>query len=223
MLKELELNPNALMDLNTFYHMYKTMVNSSFDEEDPEKKIMVTWAINGVSAAFERFCNRPLKAQDYSYKVGDANYNLAYTTFDPPPKNVFWFPTYPVNSLTTFLVFGNAVTPSTNSLATDGYILYNRTGKLVYDQGFYIGYYKTIQTEWNGGYKEGSYEMAELQVLCFRMVNSLLQSKSNPLLQSETIGGYKYQLFSPTLINAMRGLSPDVYSGLGRFRREAIG
>lgn len=223
MLKELALNPNAIMDLNTFYHMYKSLVNSAFDEEDPEKKIMITWAINGVSAAFERFCNRPLKAQDYTYKVGEDDYDESNSIFDPPPKNVFWFPTYPVNSLTTLLVFGIEVKPSTNSLATDGYILYNKTGKLIYDQGFYVGYYKTIKVEWNGGYDADSYEMAELQVLCFRMVNSLLQSKSNPLLQSETIGGYQYQLFSPTLINAMRGLAPDVYSGLGRFRREAIG
>jgi hypothetical protein len=94
---------------------------------------------------------------------------------------------------------------------------------LIYDQGFYYGYYKTIQVEWNGGYEDSSYEMAELQILCFKMINALLQSKSNPMLQSETIGGYQYQLFSPTLTNTMRGMAPDVYAALGRYRREAIG
>lgn len=223
MLDTLTLNANALLDLNTFYHMYKTLVNSNLDEDDPDKKIMITWAINGVSESFERFCNRPLKARDYSYLPADASYNPDFAIFDPPKANVFWFPTYPVNSLTTFLVYDTAVTASTDNLATDGYILYNKTGKLIYDQGFYIGYYKTIKTKWNGGYSTTSYELAELQMLCFKMINALLQMKSNPLLQGETIGGYQYQLFSPTLINTMRGMAPDVYAALGRYRREAIG
>jgi hypothetical protein len=223
MLQDLSLNANALLDLNTFYHMYKTLVNPNLDEEDNDKKIMITWAINGVSEQFERFCNRPLKARDYSYLPADASYNPDRSIFDPPPKNVFWFPTYPVNSLTTLLVYDVAVAASTDNLATDGYILYNKTGKLIYDQGFYYGYYKTIKVKWNGGYSATSYEMSELQMLCFKMVNSLLGMKSNPLLQSETIGGYQYQLFSPTLINTMRGMSPDVYANLGRYRREAIG
>lgn len=223
MLQSLSLNSNALMTLDMFYHMYKTMISGSLDEGDPDKKIMVTWAINGVSEAFERFCNRTLKARDFSYDPQDKDYDEDNSTFDPPPKNVFWFPTYPVNSIASFVVYGVNVPVSTNNLATDGYILYNKTGKLIYDQGFYLGFYKTIKVNWNGGYDDDSYEMGELQMLAFKMINALLQSKSNPLLQAETIGGYQYQLFSPTLINTMRGMAPDVYASLGRYRREVIG
>jgi len=223
MLQDLPLNANALMSLETYYHMYKMIINSSLDEEDQDIKIAVTWAINGISEDFEKFCNRTLKARTFSYNPDSADYNVAYSTFDPPPGVIFWFPTFPVNSITRFLILGTEIIPSTNNLATDGYILYNKTGKLVYEQGFERGYYKTIQVEWNGGYAETSYEMSELQMLCFKMVNSIMQSKANPLLQGETIGGYQYQLFSPTLINSMRGLSPDVYASLGRYRREVIG
>jgi hypothetical protein len=223
MLRELTLNSNALIDLETFYHMYKMLVNSSLDEDDADRKITITWAINAVSAAFERFCNRPLVARDYTYEVGHTNYNDNMSVFDPPPSNIFWFPTYPVNSITTFLVYGSAVTASTNNLATDGYILYNRIGKLIYEQGFYYGYYKTIQVKWNGGYLVDSVERDELQNLCFKMIKALLAATANPMVQSETIGGYQYQLFSPFVISQMKGLAPDVLQALGKYRREPIG
>jgi hypothetical protein len=218
-----QLQPNALLSLEEFYSLFKALVNSSVDDEDPDKQATVTWAINGVSTSFERFCNRRLKARDYSYDKDSLNYDPDYSIFDPPKYNVFFFPTYPVNSLTTFMDNGTVITASVDSLAIDGYVLYNKAGKLIYDQGFEQGYYKSIKAVWNGGYTEGSVEMSELQMLCFKMVNVVLQQKSNPMLQSETIGGYQYQLYSPTLINSMRGMTPDVYSPLGRYRRESIG
>lgn len=223
MLQTLELNANALIDIETFYHMFKILVDGSLDEEDPDKKITITWAINSVSKAFESFCNRPLKAQDYTYDQTKAWYSQSMSIFDPPRYSTFFFPTYPINSVTIFTVRDIIIPLSTNGLATDGYILYNKTGKLIYEQGFDYGYFQTIKTSWNGGYNIESDEMAELQALCFKMVKAILTAQSNPMLQSETIGGYQYQMFSPTVISNMKGMSPDVFQSLGRYKREAIG
>jgi hypothetical protein len=232
------LTNNALMDLDTFYQMYQQQVDPNFTSDGGVRDDFISRTINSASTVFDKFCNRRLKAQWYSYDIADEDpideldpnednivyeYNLGYCIFDPPKFNNFWFPTYPVNSITSFLIRDVAVTESTDYLATDGYILYKNKGLLIYDQGFDFGYYKTIKVKWNGGYEADSPEMFELQYLLFESIKTIINSPQNPLLQSETIGGYQYENYSATVINTLKGFAPNIFANLGRFRKESIG
>lgn len=233
-----DLASNALMDLKTFYRMYQQQVDPNFTEDAGNRDEFVTRTINAASTIFDKFCNRRLKAQWYSYDPVDAapideddpeedgivyEHNLEYTIFDPPKGYVFWFPTYPVNTITIFSVRDVTITPSTDYLATDGYVLYNKQGKLIYEQGFDFGYYRTIKVKWNGGYANNSFEMFELQQLLFESIKVMINAPQNPLFQSETIGSYQYENYSATVLNNLKGMSPQTFANLGRFRRESIG
>jgi hypothetical protein len=226
---------NALLDLTSFYSMYQQQVNSSYETDDggPVDEFVIR-SINAASTTFEKFCNRRLKAQYYSYDPDDAdpqkvgagilyNYDLEYTVFDPPKNSRFWFPTYPINSITKFLVRDVEVTPSINYLATDGYILYKNQGYLIYEQGFDFGYYKCVKVKWNGGYEDGSDEMYQLQHLLFQSMKTIISAPENPLLQSETIGSYQYQNYSGFVLNTLKAFSPEIFVNLGRYRKESIG
>jgi hypothetical protein len=233
------LAANALLDLETFYVMYQQQVNSSYETDDggPVDEFVIR-SINAASTTFEKFCNRRLKAQYYSYDPADALpiddqdpnednivylYDTEYSIFDPPKSNRFWFPTYPINSINIFSIRDVVVSPSTDYFATDGYILYKNTGLLVYDQGFDYGYYRCVKVKWNGGYLDGSDEMYQLQHLLFQAVKTIISAPENPLLQSETIGSYQYQNYSGFVLNSLKAYSPEIFVNLGRYRRESIG
>lgn len=220
---DITLNANALMDLDTFYTLYQQLVDPTIKGDGADQDQMVVFLINAVSTAFERFCNRPLVHRTFHYDDGEADYAPEYTIFDPPPYNTFWFPTYPVTAITSFLIRGTAITETTDNLATDGYVLYKKTGKLIYDQGFDIGYYKTINVAWAGGYQSTDVEYHELQSLLFQTIKSLRNQPRNPILKSEKIGQYAYETHSAYLVSVMKGLAPEVFQGLGRYRREPIG
>jgi hypothetical protein len=233
------LAANALLDLESFYSMYQQQVNSSYETDDggPVDEFVIR-SINAASTTFEKFCNRRLKAQYYSYDPDDAlpideedpneddivyTYDLDYTVFDPPKNSRFWFPTYPINSITEFLVRDVEIIPSTNYLATDGYILYKNQGYLIYEQGFDFGYYKCVKVKWNGGYLDGSDEMYQLQHLLFQSIKTIISAPENPLLQSETIGSYQYQNYSGFVLNTLKAFAPEIFVNLGRYRKESIG
>jgi len=226
---------NALLDLESFYSMYQQQVNSSYETDDggPVDEFVIR-SINAASTTFEKFCNRRLKARYYSYDPDDAdpqkvgagilyNYDPEYTVFDPPKNSRFWFPTFPINSITEFLVRDIEIIPSTNYLATDGYIIYKNQGYIIYEQGFDFGYYKCVKVKWNGGYLDGSDEMYQLQHLLFQSVKTIISAPENPLLQSETIGSYQYQNYSGFVLNALKSFSPEIFVNLGRYRKESIG
>jgi hypothetical protein len=233
------LAANALMDLETFYAMYQQQVNSKYlsDDGGPIDEFVIR-TLNSTSTIFEKFCNRRLKARYYSYDPADVapinnedpledgivyEYDPDYTIFDPPDYNKFYFPTYPVNSIQKLLITDVEVTASTDYLATDGYVLYNKRGLIIYDQGFDYGYLKNVKVKWNGGYADGTNEMYELQWLLLQAMKFVINAPANPLLQSETIGSYQYQNYSGFVLNTLKGFSPEVFVNLGRFRREPIG
>lgn len=218
------LNENALIDTTYFYQMY-----SEEDWiEDEKEKAMIEAIINAVSSEFEKFCNRKLVARNYTYDSGDTDdYDvklLHYAVFDAPKDYTFWFPTYPVNTVSEFVISGTAISEAAadDYDASDGYILYRRKGKIFYGQGYDFNYRQNIQVKWNGGYTEEHEEMADLKYLCFSAIKQFMNAPDNEMLQSERIGNYTYKLMSPEFQQQLRGLAPTIFENLMPFKKVAF-
>jgi len=221
----MKFSTNALINIE----YYRNMMGIDSLEQGTTEKIIGT--INFVSNVFERFCNRTLKAQDFDYAetiivddvvIANPVYSEKYAIFDGVNGNDFYFPTYPVNSVTTFLLNGDVITEATDYDDFEGYHLYNSRGKLIYYGGFYPGYYRNIKFKWNGGYKTTDAEMEELKFLCFDMVKTLMNTPLNSNLASERIGNYAYTNYSPSALKELQGLNATVFAGLKRYRKEVI-
>lgn len=204
------LSANAFID----YAYYNSIFGTTYAVTD-EKLIIL---INTVTEIFETVCNRFLKARDFSYISTDVAYNPEFSIFDPPEKDIFYFPTYPVNTLTTFKISGTIITSATDYDGDDGYVLYNNIGKLVYTDGFDFGYFKNIETKWNGGYASGSHYYSSLQYWSALAVNKFLNNPVDSELVSESIGNYKYTK-NPEYLSQFKGLFPDVYLNLLQLRK----
>jgi len=205
---------------------YKTMMGlSSLDQATTDKVINL---INKATVAFEDFCNRPLKARTFDYAPLDgqgqdnADYSERYAIFDGITGVEFYFPTYPVNSVTSFYINDVEIIAATDYSDLTGYHLKNAVGKLVYYGSFYYGYVKNIKAKWNGGYTANHAELEELKYLCFDMVRTLVNVPNNPNLQSEKIGNYSYTNYSPLMLKEMQGLNAQIFSDLRRYRKEVI-
>ena len=217
----MSLNMNAIMDEDYFNNMW---------EGDEVDSVVLEHLINAASTAFEIICKRNLIERTYTFTLSEQDaetkieYNLSYTTFDAPKNNIFWFPTYPVASITSITVSGTAVTVANDYTADDGYVLYSNNGKLIYNEGFDYPYLQNVQIKWKGGYSSSSFEIAHLRYLMFLTMKDLLNAPANMQYQSETIGQYSYKTVSPNqLAGMLQGLSPKVFADLSKYRREAIG
>ena len=216
------LNYNAIIDITYFNQMWQG------EAIDPDR---LENLINGISAAFDQFCNRPLVECVYTNVEGsqdlDADvpvvYNLDMTVFDAPPRTTFWYPTYPVASITSFSISGTAILPTTTYIADEGYILYRKAGKLIYDYGFDYPYRNNIITVWQGGYSLSSPEMSHLRYLCFLAIRDIINSPQNMTYESEKIGQYSYKTVPTYFLKTLQGLSPKVFSDMSKYRREVIG
>jgi len=218
------LNDNALIDTTYFYQMHS---DDDFLENEKEKT-MIEDMINAVSSEFEKFCNRKLKARDYTHDDQADEYDvklLHYCIFDAPREYVFWFPTYPINSLSELLVSGLeiSVAETDDYDASDGYLLYSKKGKLIYGQGFDYNYLQNVKIKWNGGYTDDHEEMADLKYLCFSAIKQFMNAPDNEMLQSERIGNYTYKLMSPEFQKQLRGLAPTIFENLMPYKKVAFG
>lgn len=220
----IELIEKALIDGEYFYQMWDG------GELDSDK---LNNTINAVSTSFELFCNRPLKEFSYTYDPDDEEDNEGnptgiyyvpeYTIFDGPQSTFLYLPTYPIDSITELLITDVEIIPSTTYLADVGYMLYEKTGKIIYDYGFDYGYLKNVKIKWKGGYPEDSIEMAQLKFLCFSAIKDLLVSEEHiGNYESEKIGNYSYKIMSPFLITKLQGLSPNIFYNLKKYRREVF-
>jgi len=215
------LNPNAIIDSDYWGQVYTGA------DRDPEQ---LDELINFASSLFESFCNRQLVERVYTYVSDDENeennifYKPEYTVFDAPINNVFWFPTYPVKSITSFSISGSVITEAitTDYTATDGYILKKSIGKLIYAYGFDYSYLQNIYIVWSGGYSVNDSEFSILRHLCFLFIKDLINSPKNMTLKSEKIGQYNYATIPTNLLSRFYGLSPFVFNSLKKFRREVF-
>lgn len=220
----MSLNKNALID-STYYF---TQSGDSDILEDERAKTMIEDMINAVSTQFEIFCNRVLKERTFTYDDSDSeNYDvnfLHYAIFDAPKAATFWFPTYPVASVTSFYVSGTEITVADEDDydASDGYILYNRRGKLVYSQGFDYPYLQNVKVIWKGGYADESQELSELKYLCYMAIKNYVNAPENSMMESERMGNYTYKLMSPFFQKELRGYSPQIFENLMKYRKVAF-
>lgn len=219
----MKLNANAL--INTDYYIGLSGVANT----DITDKIIAN--INYISNVFEKVCNRPLKARNFDFEptilVGNVvtdnpDFDEKYSVFDGIEGNDFYFPTYPVNSITTLRINDVDILPASSYDDLTGYHLYNSRGKISYFGSYYYGYNKNVKIKWNGGYTETMLEMSELKYLCFNMIQTMINTPANPNLQSEKIGNYSYTNYAPSVIKDLQGLNPTVFAGLRRYRKEVI-
>jgi len=221
----MELNSAALIDLE----YYDSLAGTSYAEAASADNIIAS--INYVSSMFEKFCNRPLKARTFDYaetilvddvETENPDYSEKYSIFDGEEGNVFYFPTYPVNTISKLLINDVEILPATSYDDLSGYHLYKSKGKINYFGGFYPGYNKNVKIKWNGGYTSSDMELEELKFLCFDMIKTLLNAPTNPNLQSEKIGNYAYTNYSTQALKELQGLNATVFAGLKRYRKEVI-
>jgi hypothetical protein len=213
----MSLLTTALIDID----YYETM--SGEDTTDITDRIENL--INITTISFEKFCNRLLKARDFDYLSTSSDYNQLYTIFDGIEGKQFYFPTYPVNTLTTLVISDLTITAATDYDDLDGYHLYNSRGMLIYHGGFDFGYNKNVKIKWNGGYTANHEDMEELKYLCFDMVRTMNQNIENAMnttLKSEKIGNYAYTNFEPGTMYKMQGLNPNVFAALKKYRKEVF-
>lgn len=216
----MSLNANALLDKTYFEQMWQ---GEDIDQDRLENMI------NAISSAFEKFCNRTLKERAFTFVEGEEDtdsgiyYSLEYTIFDAPPKTTFWFPTYPVAEVSFFEISGVEISLATDYEASNGYMLYNRTGKLVYAYGYDYPYLQNVRVKWKGGYPDSSAEMSQLKYLAFLAIKDVINAPQNMTYESEKIGQYSYKTIPTYFMKSLQGLSPKVFSDISKYRREAIG
>ena len=219
----MSLNYNALLTVNEFNTFW---TGAMYEEQDPR----LIAIINATSVAFENICNRRLKEMIFTPTESEEDltasipivYDERYSFFDNVQGNFIYLPTFPVDSITSMTINGTAVTASDDYDADEGYILYKKTGKIVYDQEFYEGYYKNVRIKWQGGYPAASPEMDHLKFLAFNTIKDILNSPSSGKMKSEKIGRYQYTLYDSEQLTNLSSFSPEVYSNLMYYRKESI-
>ncbi len=218
------LNKNALID-----SMYYFQMSDTADLIEDEKiKLMTEDLINAVSTQFEKFCNRTLKERTFTHDITDTtNYDanfLHYCIFDAPKMASLYLPTYPIASITKLEISGVeiSVAASDDYDASNGYILYNSAGRIIYSQGFDFPYLQNVKIIWKGGYNDDHSEMSDLKYLCFMAIKNYVNAPENTTMESERMGNYAYKLMSPYFQKELRGYSPQIFENLMKYRKVAF-
>ena len=218
------LNKNALIDSTYYFQM-------SDEEdllEDERIKNMIEDLINAVSTQFEKFCNRFLVERTFTYDIADTvNYDvnlLHYSIFDAPKLGFLYLPTYPVSSITKLEISGVEISAAASDDydASDGYMLYNAAGKIIYSQGFDFPYLQNVKIIWKGGYNDDHPEMSDLKYLCYMAIKNYVNAPDNSMMESERMGNYTYKLMSPLFQKELRGYSPQIFENLMKYRKVAF-
>jgi hypothetical protein len=219
----LTVSENSFIDVDDFNLMAgSTIVPVSSSTQSADELRLIT-LINTVILFMEKFCDTLLKARDFSYVVGETAYNPEYSIFDPPEGTSFWFPVIPVNSITTFLISDEVITPATTYEADDGYVLYSQKGNLFYYGGFDYGYRKNIKIKWNGGIVENTNDYTELQYLQYLFVKYLWDDDPvNDNIISETFSNYAYKKSNVKDLAEYLGIPMFVFNRLYNFKRHNI-
>jgi hypothetical protein len=220
--------PVAISDISFINLSYYNMLNLSDIASGSDEGDRLSSIINSNILIMEKFCNRPLKARNFYYEApveeleGEIyNYDEKYSTFNPPEGTSFWFPTYPVNSITEFLITGTAISPSTDYTGDDGYILYKSKGNLYYSGGFDYGYFNNVKIKWNGGYSSSHIEdYNQLQYIQFLFTKFLYDNDPiNDSIIKETLSNYSYTRANPKDLADFMGIPILVFNLLNSYRR----
>jgi len=187
------------------------------DVEDIDDKNKVHHIMNFSISFMEDFCNRKLKARDFSYVIGseddeNTDYDEKYSIFDSKKGTIFYFPTYPVNSISALYISGVEIVAATYYLDTEGYFLYKESGKLVYYDGFDYDYNQNIKIKWNGGYSSTDLHYSELQYIQYNIAKKFIEEDIiDTGLLSESLGNYRYSKATPEEMSETMGLPVFIF------------
>lgn len=212
---------NSFIDVDDFNMMAgETLVPVSSSTQSVDEMRLVT-LINTVVGFMEKFCNRLLKARTFSYLPADIlTYDPKHSIFDPPQGDTFWFPTAPVNSITTFMISDEVITPATTYDADDGYVLYASKGSLFYYDGFDYGSKQNVKVKWNGGIASGTDDYTQLQYIQYLFVKYLFDDDpTKDDLISETFSNYAYKKANIKDLAKYLGIPMFVFNRLALYRR----
>ena len=216
----IEVSANSFIDVNYFNLMANVeLVSITYGQAFNE--IRLIYLINSAISFMEKFCNRLLKARDFSYLPADiSSYDSKNSIFDGPNGNIFRFPVIPVNGITTFMISDEIITPATNYNADDGYVLYSSKGELYYYDGFDYGSKQNVKVKWNGGIVEGTDDYGQLQYIQYLLARQLFDSDPiNDIIVSETFSNYSYKKASIKDLADYLGLPVFVFNRLELYRR----
>lgn len=211
------LSENCFIDLTYFNIMTGLTISVGSNDE-----LKFNNLCNSVVSLMEGYCGRPLKSRRFSYVSSDYNYDPENTIIlNPPSGDTFYFPTYPVSNIEEFNIDDVEITPATDFSGSDGYILFNKQGKMVYYNGF--GTY--ITCIYTGGYDYLLHpdQFDDLQYITYLLISELwFASPGSTQLASEKIGNYSYTNFDIKQVSKTLGLSPSVFYKLGKYKRYFI-
>lgn len=220
----LTVSANSFIDVDDFNMMAgETLVPVSSSTQSADEMRLIT-LINSVVGFMEKFCNRLLKARTFSYLPADIlTYDPQHSIFDPPKGDTFWFPTAPVNSITTFMISDEVIIPTTNYDADDGYVLYAVKGSLFYYDGFDYGSRQNVKVKWNGGIAVDTDDYTQLQYIQYLFVKNLYDNDpSNDDIIAETFSNYSYKKSTSKDLATYLGIPSFVFNRLALFRRHVI-
>ncbi|MDY0313749.1 MAG: hypothetical protein RBR32_01600 [Bacteroidales bacterium] len=217
-MSNLTVTLNSFIDIAFFEMLYQSEVSNE------DERFRLVNIINFVTVMMEEICGRNLKARDYTYDSESNDYDQQYSIFDPPNGTVFWFPTYPVNSITTLIISDDTISAASDYDDNEGYFIYKESGKLVYEYGFDPGYYQNVKVAWNGGYNSSHRKYQELQNLQYLITKKIYDSdvESDSEMISEQLDNYKYIKADPNKLSKFLSISPFVFHNLMRFKRHSF-
>lgn len=137
---------------------YKVM----FGEVDDEEQDKYQTLINQASSRIEAFCNRSLKATDYT--------TTAALILDGSGTDTLIVPHFPVNSITKLYVDTSRAFAATSEIASTEYVLYSRQGLITLYDSRFPAKPACVKLECNAGYAATDADWQIIQSACYELV-----------------------------------------------------
>ncbi|RJX29178.1 MAG: phage gp6-like head-tail connector protein [Desulfarculus sp.] len=117
--------------------------------------------IEAVSAQFNAFCDRKLRARDYSHLAEDPDYDPANALLSGSGYPELLLPQYPVISLTTLVVDGREVAPAAGG---SGYALDAAAGVVSLTSGVFPRGWHNVGLVYRAGFSAAPADLAQAAV-----------------------------------------------------------
>lgn len=137
---------------------YKTMFGISDDDEQDKYQTL----INQASSRIEQFCNRNLKAADYS--------TTAALILDGSGTDTLIVPHFPVNSISKLYIDTGRTFAATSEVSSDEYVLYAKSGLITLYSDIFPAYPACVKLECNAGYAATDADWQIIQSACYELV-----------------------------------------------------
>ena len=137
---------------------YKAMFGETSDDEQDKYQIL----INQASSRIEQFCNRSLKATDYT--------STAALILDGSGTAGLVVPHFPVNSITKLYVDSSRAFAASSEIASTDYVLYTKSGLITLLTSRFPALPACVKLECNAGYAATDPDWQIIQSACYELV-----------------------------------------------------